>query len=68
MSSSIGKALSGLLILKLPTLQVSSLEEDLLGIGRNLACESLEQGLSWIRVINQLGRILMKEGRQVFQL
>jgi len=54
--------LNNLLILKLSTLQVSSLEEDLLGFGRNLASESLEQGLGRIGVINQLGRVLMKEG------
>ena len=62
MSSSIGKALNGLLILKLSALQVNSLEENLLGIGRNLASESLEQGLGRIRVVDQLGRVLMKEG------
>ena len=60
MSGSIGKALSGLLVQKLSTLQVCSLEEDLLGIGRDLASESLKQSLGWIGVINQLGCILMK--------
>jgi len=68
MSSSIGKALNSLLILKLSTLQVSSLEEDLFSIDRNLASKSLEQGFGRIGVINQLGRVLMKEGRQIFQL
>jgi len=42
MGGSIGKALSGLLVLELTTLQVCSLEEDLLGIGRDLASESLK--------------------------
>jgi len=41
---------------------VYSLEENLLGIGRDLASESLEQNLSWIEVINQLSCILMKQG------
>jgi len=45
MSGSIGKALSGLLVLELSTLQMCSFEEDLLGIGRNLASESFEQSL-----------------------
>jgi len=63
MSGSIGKALSGLLVLKLSTLQVCSLEEDLLGIGRDLASESFKQSLGWIGVINQLGCILMKQGQ-----
>jgi len=39
-----------------------SLEEDLLGMGRDLTSESLEQSLSWIGVINQLSCILMKQG------
>jgi len=60
MSASIGKALSGLLVLELSTLQMCSLEEDLLGIGRDLASESFKQSLGWIGVINQLGCILMK--------
>jgi hypothetical protein len=42
MSGSIGKELSGLLILELSTLQMCSLEEDFLGIGRDLASESFK--------------------------
>jgi len=68
MSSSIGKALSGLLVLELSTLQVCSLEENLLGIGGDLASKNFEQSLGWIGVINQLGCILMKQGQQIFQL
>jgi hypothetical protein len=41
-SGSIGKALDGLLVLKLATLQVSRLEEHLLNIGRNLTTDGLE--------------------------
>jgi hypothetical protein len=67
-SSSIGKALGGLLVLELSTLQVSSLEKNLLGIGKDLASESLEQSLGWIGVVNQLDCVLMKVGRQIFQL
>jgi len=39
------------------------LEKDLFGIGRNLASQGLEQNLGWIGVIDQLSRVLMKEGR-----
>jgi len=39
---------------------VCSLEEDLLDIGRDLASESFKQSLGWIRVVNQLGCILMQ--------
>jgi len=60
MSGSIGEALSGLSVLELSALQVSSFEENLLGIGRDLASESFEQNLGWVGVINQLGCILMK--------
>jgi len=42
MSGSIGKALSGLLVLELSTLQMYSLEENFLGIDRDLASESFE--------------------------
>jgi len=52
MSGSVGKALSGLLVLELSTFQLCSLEENLLGIGRDLASESFEQSLGWIGVIN----------------
>jgi len=45
MSGSIGEALSGLLVLKLSTLQVCSLEEDLHSIGRDLASERFKQTL-----------------------
>jgi len=38
------------------------LEEDFFGIGRNLASEGLEQDFGWVGVINQLGRVLVKEG------
>jgi len=68
MSGSIGKALSGLLILELSPLQMCSLEKNLLGIDRDLASESFKQSLGWIGVINQLGCILMKQGQQIFQL
>jgi len=63
MSGSIGKALSGFLVLELLTLQVCGLEENLLGIGENLASENFEQSLSWIGVINQLGCILVEQGQ-----
>jgi len=52
MGGSIGKALSGLLVMELAALQVCSLEEDLFGIGRDLASKSFKQSLGWIRVIN----------------
>jgi len=68
MSGSIGKALSGLLVLELSTLQMCSFEKDLLGISRNLASQSFEQSLGWIGIINQLGCILMKQGQQILQL
>ena len=68
MSGFVGKALSGLLVLELVTLQVCSLEEDLFGIGRDLASKSFKQSLGWIGVINLLGCILMKQGQQIFQL
>jgi hypothetical protein len=38
-----------------------SLEENFFGVGRNLASEGLEQNLGWVRVIDQLSRVLMKE-------
>jgi len=41
---------------------VCSLKEDFLSIGRDLASEGLEQSLGWVGVINQLGRVLVKEG------
>jgi len=68
MGGSIGKALSGLLVLELAALQVCSLEEDLFGVGRDLASKSFKQGLGWVGVINQLSCILMKQGQQIFQL
>ena len=52
MSGSIGKALGGLLILELATLQVCNLEKNLFGIGRDLTSESFEQSFCWVRVIN----------------
>jgi len=45
-----------------------SLEEDFFDIGWNLASGSPKQNLGWVRVIDQLCRILMKESRQFFQL
>jgi len=66
LSSSIGKTPSGPLVLQLTTLQMCGLEKDFFGIGRNLASEGLEQNLGRIRVINQLSRVLMEEGRQFF--
>ena len=62
LSSSIGKTLGSLLVLQLTALQMCSLEEDFFSIGRNLASEGLEQSLGRVRVIDQLGCILMKEG------
>jgi len=44
------------------------LEEDFLDIGRNMASEGLEQNFGWIRVVDQLSRVLMEESRQFFQL
>jgi len=52
MSGSIGKALGGLLVQKLAAFQVCNLEEDLFGIGKDLAPKGFEQSFSWIRVIN----------------
>ena len=43
---SIGKTLGSLLVLKLAALQMRSLEEDLFGIGRDLAPEGFEQSFS----------------------
>jgi len=60
MSGSIGKALSGLLVLELAALQMCSLEEDFFGVSRDLASERFKQGLGWVGVINQLSCILMK--------
>ena len=48
---SIGKALKGLLILKLVALQMGGLKKYLLNIGRNLTAETLNDNLGWIRVI-----------------
>jgi len=42
MGGSIGKALSGLLVLELAALQVCSLEEDLFNISRDLASKSFK--------------------------
>jgi len=50
-SSSIGKALNGLLVLKLAALQVGSLKKHLLGISKNLTMESLEDSLGQVRVV-----------------
>jgi len=43
-----------------------SLEEDFFNIGRDLASEGLEQNFGWVRVIDQLSRVLMEEGRKFF--
>jgi hypothetical protein len=43
------------------------LEEDFFDIGWDLASESSEQNLGWVGVIDQLRRVLVKEGRQFFQ-
>ena len=42
LSGSIGKAPGGPLVLQLTTFQMCGLEEDFLGIGRNLASERFE--------------------------
>jgi len=68
LSSSIGKAPGGPLVLQLTALQMCGLEEDFFSIGRNLASEGLEQNLGRVRVIDQLSRVLMEESRQFFQL
>jgi hypothetical protein len=47
-SSSVGKALNGLLVLKLEALQVGSLKKYLLSIGRNLTTENLKDNLGRI--------------------
>jgi len=39
------------------------LEEDFFNIGWDLASESPKQNLGWVGVIDQLCRVLMKEGR-----
>jgi hypothetical protein len=41
---------------------VRSLKEDFFGIGRNLASKGPEQRFGRVRIIDQLGCILMKEG------
>jgi len=50
-SSSIGKALNGLLVLKLVALQMGGLKTHFFGIGRNLATESLEDSLGQVRIV-----------------
>jgi hypothetical protein len=42
------------------------LEENFFSIGGNLASLGLEQSLGRVRVIDQLGRVLMEESRQFF--
>jgi len=59
-SSSIGKTLGGLLILELAAFQVCSLKQDFFYIGWDLASKGLEQSFGWIRVIDQLGSILVQ--------
>ena len=49
---SIGKASSGLLVLKLAALQVGGLKEYFLGIGRNLTAKSLEDSFGWIGIVH----------------
>jgi hypothetical protein len=44
-----------------------SVEECFLGIGRDLASKGLEQSFGWVGIIDQLGCVLMKYGRQLFQ-
>jgi len=66
LSSSIGKAPGGSLVLQLTTIQMCGLEEDFFDIGRNLASERLEQNFGWVRVVDQLSRVLMEESRQFF--
>jgi hypothetical protein len=62
LSSSIGKALDGSLVLQLAAFQMCSLEEGFFDIGRNLISKGLEQGLGWVRIVDQLGCVLMKYG------
>jgi len=38
-----------------------NLEENFIGIGRNLASEGLEQNIGQVRAIDQLSRVLMEE-------
>ena len=59
MGGSIGKALSGLLVLELAALQVCSLEKNFLGIGWDLTPKSFKQSFGWIRVINQLSSVFV---------
>jgi len=41
---------------------MGSLEKNFFGIGWNLTAKGLEQSFGWIRIINQLGSILMQQG------
>jgi len=47
---------------------MGSLEKNLLSIGWNLTAKGLKPSFGWIRIINQLGSILMQQGQHVFQL
>ncbi len=63
LSRSIGKAPNGSLVLQLAAFQMCSLAEGIFGIDRNLASKGLEQGLGWVRIVDQLSCVLMKYGR-----
>ena len=39
------------------------MEEGFFSIGRNLASKGFEQGLGWVRIVDQLSSVLMKYGR-----
>jgi len=41
---------------------MSSMKENLFGIGWNLTTKGLKQSFGWVRIINQLGSILMEQG------
>jgi hypothetical protein len=47
---------------------MGSLEKNLFRISWNLTAKGLKQSFGWIRIINQLGGVLMQHGQQVFQL
>jgi len=60
MSGSIGKTLGSLLVLELAAFQVCSFKQSFFCIGSDLASKGLKQSFSWVRVIDQLGSILVQ--------
>jgi hypothetical protein len=60
--------LGSFLVLELTAFEMGGLEKDFFDIGWNLTTKGLKQSFGWVRIINQLGSILMKQSQQVFQL